>query len=197
MAQIHQLKNHPKLRMLSRRLNLPLPYAMGLLLHMWRHGYKTESDLIGTPRDVERAAEWPGKPGKFFEAASRFWIEERSGVWHSRELYKFAPDNVRRRVFGRERRRTAVHIRRARLANARIGRYGKKEWRETVLYCNGHCTHCHKPFNNLEIEHVIPLSRGGSHSTENILASCKGCNMSKGAKSVLSFVTGFKIGGSK
>jgi len=36
--------------------------------------------------------------------------------------------------------------------------------------------------NNLHIDHKIPLSRGGQHSIDNLVPSCKKCNLSKGSK---------------
>ena len=30
-----------------------------------------------------------------------------------------------------------------------------------------------------EVDHVVPVSRGGSHLLSNLAASCKGCNASK------------------
>ena len=37
-------------------------------------------------------------------------------------------------------------------------------------YCGGHAD---------SIDHVIPRSRGGSHSWENLVAACKPCNLAK------------------
>ena len=47
------------------------------------------------------------------------------------------------------------------------------------------CYWCSKPFTitrKQEIDHIIPLARGGLHSPENLVASCKACNLSKGSK---------------
>lgn len=43
----------------------------------------------------------------------------------------------------------------------------------SCIYCGGKFEH---------IDHVIPLSRGGSHSIGNLAPSCAGCNISKGSK---------------
>lgn len=51
----------------------------------------------------------------------------------------------------------------------------KKDWN----YC---CAYCGKLFNDLTQDHVIPLSKGGIDSIENIVPACKSCNSSKGNK---------------
>jgi len=41
----------------------------------------------------------------------------------------------------------------------------------------GRCQYCGRPAENLD--HVVPRSRGGPHSWENIVASCRACNARK------------------
>jgi 5-methylcytosine-specific restriction endonuclease McrA len=40
----------------------------------------------------------------------------------------------------------------------------------TCVYCGGQAT---------EVDHIIPVSRGGTHVLSNLCASCKGCNASR------------------
>ena len=44
------------------------------------------------------------------------------------------------------------------------------------------CQYCEKKFpkNDLTLDHVIPISKGGDTSWENVTTSCKGCNNKKG-----------------
>lgn len=46
------------------------------------------------------------------------------------------------------------------------------------------CNWCDCPLNsdNREIDHVVPISRGGFHRKSNLVAACGRCNRSKGAK---------------
>ncbi|MFM7225907.1 MAG: HNH endonuclease [Actinomycetota bacterium] len=41
----------------------------------------------------------------------------------------------------------------------------------------GRCQYCGRPAENLD--HVVPRSRGGLHSWENVVASCRPCNARK------------------
>jgi 5-methylcytosine-specific restriction endonuclease McrA len=41
-----------------------------------------------------------------------------------------------------------------------------------------------------QIDHVVPLSRGGSHSVGNIVGSCERCNKQKGSK----FIAEWRLG---
>lgn len=44
------------------------------------------------------------------------------------------------------------------------------------------CAYCGQLFNELHltIEHVIPVSRGGTHGWTNVVTACRGCNHRKG-----------------
>jgi len=58
------------------------------------------------------------------------------------------------------------------------------------------CYYCQKsiPSKKIHFDHIIPLSRGGAHSVENLCVSCQPCNNRKHAKSVQAFViTGQQI----
>jgi 5-methylcytosine-specific restriction endonuclease McrA len=48
------------------------------------------------------------------------------------------------------------------------------------------CRWCCRKLNesNLSIDHVIPLSRGGTHVPDNLVACCRSCNRSKSNKLV-------------
>ena len=48
------------------------------------------------------------------------------------------------------------------------------------------CQYCSNIFDNkqLTLDHVVPRSKGGDTSWENIVTSCKTCNTSKGSKTI-------------
>jgi len=50
--------------------------------------------------------------------------------------------------------------------------------RRAVFVRDGHrCQYCNGPAEN--IDHVVPRSRGGDHSWENVVAACRPCNTRK------------------
>lgn len=44
------------------------------------------------------------------------------------------------------------------------------------------CFYCGKRGGDLECDHLIPISRGGSNEDTNLVTSCKTCNRAKGSK---------------
>jgi len=53
-------------------------------------------------------------------------------------------------------------------------------WRQQVG--KGACYHCHGQFpkDDLTMDHLIPVVRGGTSSKNNVVVSCKACNSAKG-----------------
>ena len=82
-------------------------------------------------------------------------------VFHSERLRMAAPSVVRLRYF--------VHIPfRAHAALTRRAVFARDEWA---------CQYCGKAAENLD--HVMPRSRGGPHTWENVVAACRRCNSRK------------------
>jgi 5-methylcytosine-specific restriction endonuclease McrA len=53
--------------------------------------------------------------------------------------------------------------------------------RDQVLARDGSvCAYCHGETTSPHIDHVIPLSRGGSSELTNLVVACPRCNISKG-----------------
>jgi 5-methylcytosine-specific restriction endonuclease McrA len=55
--------------------------------------------------------------------------------------------------------------------------------RKNLMLRDGHqCQYCARrpPVRDLNIDHVMPRSRGGQDSWENLVTACRGCNLRKG-----------------
>jgi len=47
---------------------------------------------------------------------------------------------------------------------------------------NGQCYMCHEklPLEKIELDHLVPVSRGGTSDSKNVAVSCQFCNRSRG-----------------
>ena len=57
--------------------------------------------------------------------------------------------------------------------------------------CVGRCHYCDSPLEPeiTEIDHVIPLAKGGRTEFSNLVLACRPCNRWKGAQDYLSVIT--------
>ena len=75
----------------------------------------------------------------------------------------------------------------------RVKRPDYWEWREIrleVLDRDKTCVYCGAEVaaKTGTIDHIIPIARGGGYGLDNLVASCKTCNESKGDKLPTSFI---------
>jgi 5-methylcytosine-specific restriction endonuclease McrA len=80
----------------------------------------------------------------------------------------------------------ARHMRRSKKKGC-LASVTTKELSEIKKTSKGFCFYC-KQSRPLTLDHVIPLSKGGSHTKENIVMACGPCNFSKHTKPVGQFI---------
>lgn len=73
-----------------------------------------------------------------------------------------------------------------RLANARARRaapgfISSEEWTAVLNSWGGRCLACGKS-GRIEMDHVTPVAKGGTHTVDNVQPLCRGCNAAKGTK---------------
>nr|BBH90012.1 HNH endonuclease [Thermosporothrix sp. COM3] len=67
------------------------------------------------------------------------------------------------------------------LANIRVPRMTLQPTRANILLRDDEtCQYCGKHSRDLTLDHVIPRSRGGKSTWENLVACCRACNGKKG-----------------
>jgi 5-methylcytosine-specific restriction endonuclease McrA len=54
--------------------------------------------------------------------------------------------------------------------------------REVFIRDNYTCQYCGTRTRDLTLDHVIPRSKGGPHTWDNLVSACRGCNHRKGGK---------------
>ena len=63
------------------------------------------------------------------------------------------------------------------------------EVKEYLLLKWGHaCAYCGKHDVPLQVEHLVPRAKGGSHRVSNLTIACKACNQHKGAQDLATFL---------
>jgi len=132
------------------------------------------------------AARWNEKnPGRK-ERTNRLWVE------HNRERV-----NATMRA---SRKRRAAHVRakneeyRARL-NGAPGFFTEKDVQDCLAMQGGRCFYCLTPLDEkFHIEHMTPLSRGGTNYPDNIVCACRLCNIRKRDRNAGEFILGLRKG---
>jgi 5-methylcytosine-specific restriction endonuclease McrA len=85
----------------------------------------------------------------------------------------------------RERHRETTSRRRARLSQASVG--DREALRNYMRIIDGDpCSYCGVASDS--VDHIIPLSRGGGHSWDNLTAACIRCNSGKFNLPLLQFL---------
>lgn len=69
-----------------------------------------------------------------------------------------------------------------RLAQKAAVKIGTVDYSAVLIRADGKCGICHRPFDlfGIEFDHILPLSKGGAHCEDNMQATHKFCNRSKG-----------------
>ena len=73
------------------------------------------------------------------------------------------------------------HERRARRNNA-LGKFSEKEWEALQALCGNQCVRCGRIKCELTVDHILPLSKGGTNWIWNIQPLCRPCNNQKYVK---------------
>jgi 5-methylcytosine-specific restriction endonuclease McrA len=110
--------------------------------------------------------------------------ERRLIVLLSKQKVTFVDENVRQLI------EESIQARRLELerpvivqllANVRVPRIALQPTRSNILLRDDEtCQYCGKHSRELTLDHVIPRSRGGTSTWENLVACCKSCNGKKG-----------------
>jgi 5-methylcytosine-specific restriction endonuclease McrA len=78
-----------------------------------------------------------------------------------------------------------VERRRARKAAAPRNDLTATQWKEIKAAYGNRCVYCGKRSKKLTQDHIVPLSKGGSHTAGNIVPACRPCNGKKRDRAVL------------
>jgi 5-methylcytosine-specific restriction endonuclease McrA len=145
---------------------------------------RSESQRRFRERNPERSKEIKRKwaennPDKVVQKNARYYIENRDVVKSRNDKYnKKHPEKKRARV---EKRR--------KLSKQAEGNFTENDLKIMYEEQEHRCAYCGITIfwnipNDIHIDHIQPLSKGGSNWPNNLCLACADCNLSKGEKSI-------------
>ncbi|MBU1028512.1 MAG: HNH endonuclease [Nanoarchaeota archaeon] len=99
------------------------------------------------------------------------------------EKYKIYQKNYWKTEKGKEKRAIQNHKRRAAITGA-IADLTDKQWKWIKMVYENRCVYCNRQMKRITMDHILPLSRGGIHTMNNIVPACQSCNSKKNTKTV-------------
>ncbi len=124
---------------------------------------------------------------------AKYREENAQAIRDAKRIYaESGRDRERRRQWfanNPEKKRAYELNRKARLAGAK-GSHTPDELFQMYEDQQGLCAYCETPmFGNYSVDHMLPISRGGSNDWSNLAIVCVSCNSRKAAKTVEEFVS--------
>jgi 5-methylcytosine-specific restriction endonuclease McrA len=112
-----------------------------------------------------------------FRARVRAWDKTEPGIAsRRRRVSRFEKTPAGREATHRK------HAKRRAANKSIICTLTAEQWSEILAKHNFACAYCHKPFTSelpATQDHVIPVTKGGHHTAENIVPACRPCNSRK------------------
>lgn len=149
------------------------------------------------PKDVlmrkrTREEEWVRKNLERVRARKKRWYDDNKERLNS--LRRGNPEvlarakEYRQSSFGKANKKRAKSAERG----APVCSLTAVEWRKILNKFNGLCAYCQNENSKVEQEHVTPISRGGNHDKNNVVPSCRRCNLAKGTRTLKEWIDDLK-----
>lgn len=183
----YRLRNLEQLRAKDRdKYHADIETARKVVRDKARKRREADPDLVNQEKRERLALMKKNNPAAYLEMLERDRVKQR-------ERRAACPDDVRAadRVKYRRSMNERPWVRQAqkerRIAHKKLapGRgISAKEWRDVLEQHGGRCAYCGRK-RKLTMDHVVPLSRGGAHDVDNVVAACDTCNKSKNDTSLV------------
>jgi 5-methylcytosine-specific restriction endonuclease McrA len=79
------------------------------------------------------------------------------------------------------------------LKKAAVGTHTEQDIQKQYERQKGRCYYCHAKITKYHVDHVVPLTRGGSNDPSNLVIACPTCNISKHNKLLHEWVYGGRL----
>jgi 5-methylcytosine-specific restriction endonuclease McrA len=150
-----------------------------------RQAYKAEWHKANAERIRRKVREWvEANPERHKENVARAYERLRQ------DEERWQRENERKQQWKRD-NPEAMRAMSARRQAALLGAEGKcdgEALRQMYDQQQGLCAYCETVlFGDFHVDHMMPLSRGGSNNWDNLAITCPKCNLSKGAKTAEEF----------
>jgi 5-methylcytosine-specific restriction endonuclease McrA len=133
------------------------------------------------PENVQRAV-------KKWQDANRDRLHENNARWHATHPDEARERRKRWRGENPEREKIHKHTRRTRISESG-GSFTVSDIQNMLKQQKGKCIVCLTSIKeNYHIDHVIPVSKGGSSDRSNLQLLCPRCNMSKHDRDNITFM---------
>lgn len=138
-------------------------------LRQYRHEYnlayyrRTRSERLAHARKYNKRPDIAARRRAYNASPER-----RERDRHNRQVWR--RNNRDRYLLNKHRRRAAE--------KAGGGSYTEAQWRELVTLCGGQCLACGR-IERLTVDHIVPVSKGGGNSIDNLQPLCFWCNSGK------------------
>lgn len=73
---------------------------------------------------------------------------------------------------------------RKRLLRSMENGFSVRDWHNVLVACDWKCFYCHIELDNPERDHMIPITRGGKTTADNVVPTCHSCNCRKNNRTV-------------
>lgn len=145
--------------------------------------YREQKKAIDPDFIKRKSKTWRQNHAEYYQAQNqaRARAYREANLEKAREQSRIRSQKIRRDKPGRD--TVYQHTRRSRKVQSG-GKFTPQQWSELKAYYNYTCLCCGKrePEIKLTIDHVIPISLGGTNFIDNIQPLCSFCNKSKHAK---------------
>lgn len=148
-------------------------YGVGSWCNDCRSIYKREHYLKNEERLIQEK--------KDYYYANKDILNAKKKIYRLNNKLKLYYIHRNYRQNNKEIGRKHCQIRRVKLKKLKAS-FTVEEWLNALEFFDYKCAYCRDEHETLEQDHVVPLSKGGNYTANNIIPACRRCNSSKNAK---------------